>query len=1129
MKQCAKILVLTLAVFFWAADFQYVLGQGFYTEFGQNRLQHRDYSWQFYENDQNRIYFHTGGQDLARYAFYRSGKHLNELEQFFDYNQRERIELLLFNKLSDFRQNNHSLPEAENERNPGGRTQLKQNLDFVIFEGDYREFDKELRSALARSLLHEMLFGGDSRERVQNAALINIPNWQKEGIIRHAGREWDTRENEELKKMVRNGHLFSIHHLDQYQQAIAGQSFWKYLEMEYGEVVVSNILYMIGLNKNFEGGFNFVLGKSLSTLLNEWRQHVYETFSEPDDHQSPQKTTEDLGIEGKVGSFSMNPRKDLAAFITHDKGKQKLKIAELNSGDPRVVRSWNYKTDKLPRDFTSPVLEWDDDYQELLLFYEQQDRVFFTTYDPDEEEFGTTTPVGRLDKVLDFDMHPERQELVLSAVQGTRTNIFRFNQISRRVTPITNDIYTDLNPTYVRDGKYILFSSDRLQLNIEASPDDPSKAQYSDAFNIFFYDHETGNPELKQITKGNEADKIQPGEYDYPYFGYMTNENGAFNRNGAYLDSVFQHIKVVPFYEKEGQPDDPFADEEELYDAGDTLYFYTPDTSGVFVPNEVLENPELAHIDTSFIYKDYVEHYKLTDYQRSVKEHRIERPGRQVFELRYHDGGYGIFRESYPEEVSTKNIERNPVPALGDMSSMKQIQKDEGSADEDAPEEKDYFFITDFFDPEEYDEEDVIEIPEREWEQEGGDFAPDAFEIPSSLVYNTSFRPVSFTGQLDNSIVTSPYRPFDEDDNYVNDPSINSLLEVQLGDRLGHYSLTGGVGLSLDMSGADVFASFENKKNRLNRKYLYFRESESRQTGNFRSNITTQELRGRVTWPFSETRSIRGELFGRLENTEYLATSEEAMDRSSEQEIWSGLKGEYIFDNTRSLGKNLPWGTRAKGYFEIFGNITETGNSFSVLGGDFRHYVKISRNMIFAGRVAGATTVGADNLVFFMGGVENWVLPSFNDNISVDPDADYSFKTSATQMRGFEQNIRNGPSFGLVNAEIRWPVFQFFNDLRIRSDFLRNFQIVAFADAGTAWNGLHPYSDDNVVSRQIYDEDDSPIEVIVEPLREPMVWSYGGGIRTSFLGYFIKVDYGMGMELMENLDQNLHISMGLDF
>jgi hypothetical protein len=177
--------------------------------------------------------------------------------------------------------------------------------------------------------------------------------------------------------------------------------------------------------------------------------------------------------------------------------------------------------------------------------------------------------------------------------------------------------------------------------------------------------------------------------------------------------------------------------------------------------------------------------------------------------------------------------------------------------------------------------------------------------------------------------------------------------------------------------------------------------------------------------------------------------------------------------------------------------------------------------------------LGRKNLIYFMGGVENWILPVYNDEISPGRDPDYSFKAMASNMRGFPQNIRNGYSFGVWNSEIRWSFYQYFHQWPVKSEFLRDLQLVVFSDFGTAWRGLTPRSDDNVIGERIITTGDNnrpgPLVVIVSPIRDPYVWGHGFGFRSNFLGYYIKVDFGWGREGLYLSSRQIHISLGKDF
>ena len=130
-------------------------------------------------------------------------------------------------------------------------------------------------------------------------------------------------------------------------------------------------------------------------------------------------------------------------------------------------------------------------------------------------------------------------------------------------------------------------------------------------------------------------------------------------------------------------------------------------------------------------------------------------------------------------------------------------------------------------------------------------------------------------------------------------------------------------------------------------------------------------------------------------------------------------------------------------------------------------------------------------------------------------------------MRGFDQNIRNGNSFFVYNTELRMPVFRYFFNRPIRSDFLNNFQVVAFGDVGTAWTGTSPWSADNQLFTRYISRGSMFIKV--ESVKDPLVEGFGFGLRTRVLGYFLRGDLAWGVEDGRVKKPIFYFSLSLDF
>ena len=242
---------------------------------------------------------------------------------------------------------------------------------------------------------------------------------------------------------------------------------------------------------------------------------------------------------------------------------------------------------------------------------------------------------------------------------------------------------------------------------------------------------------------------------------------------------------------------------------------------------------------------------------------------------------------------------------------------------------------------------------------------------------------------------------------------------------------------------------------------------------------------------------------------------------------WGGIKAELVYDATRNVGMNLYNGLRYKIFGEYYQKVEKETKNLVVLGADFRYYQKIHRSFIWANRLAMSASFGSNKLIYYLGGVDNWLIPKFNADMPVDYSQNYAFQTLATNMRGFTQNIRNGNNFFVLNSELRMPVFRYLLNRPIKSEILNSFQVVAFGDLGSAWNGWNPYSDENTLIKKVIPRNALVVTVIRQI--DPIVGGFGVGVRAKILGYFVRADWAWGVESMVVQPMQFYISFNLDF
>ena len=238
-------------------------------EFGKNRVQYDEPRlWQWYKFDKYNVYFYMGGKELAMYISERAKKYVAEIEKLLDYNLDAKIEFMVYNKQSDYRQSNLGL-EYEEPYNIGGVTKVVGSKVFLYFDGDHTKFDREIKARIAEVLINQMMYGGSLKEVVKNSTLLTLPNWYIQGLVSYIANDWDPDIDSRVKDGILSGKYKRFNGLDGSDAIYAGHSIWNYIAETYGRSVIPNILYMTKVTRSVESAFLFGLGASMKNMTSE--------------------------------------------------------------------------------------------------------------------------------------------------------------------------------------------------------------------------------------------------------------------------------------------------------------------------------------------------------------------------------------------------------------------------------------------------------------------------------------------------------------------------------------------------------------------------------------------------------------------------------------------------------------------------------------------------------------------------------------------------------------------------------------------------------------------------------------------------------------------------------------------
>ena len=165
---------LLLSFFFTAS----VFGQGStQVEFGKNRVQfHQDFKeWMYYESQNFITYWYGEGRNVGQAAVQLAEHDFEYIQNILEHRMNDKIEIIVYTDLTDLKQSN--IGSEETFINTGGQTKIVGNKIFVHFDGNHQNLRNDIRAGIAEAYLNAMLFGSNLQEIVQNAVLMNLPQW----------------------------------------------------------------------------------------------------------------------------------------------------------------------------------------------------------------------------------------------------------------------------------------------------------------------------------------------------------------------------------------------------------------------------------------------------------------------------------------------------------------------------------------------------------------------------------------------------------------------------------------------------------------------------------------------------------------------------------------------------------------------------------------------------------------------------------------------------------------------------------------------------------------------------------------------------------------------------------------
>ncbi|MEO8209731.1 MAG: biopolymer transporter Tol [bacterium] len=1074
--------------------------------FGQNKVQYKVFHWKYLQTKHFDIYFYQDGRELAEFTGHVAENALNNLTENIDYNISNRIPLIIYNSHNDFQQNNvidEFLPEGV-----GGVTELFKNRINVPFEGDYEKFRHVIHHELLHAFMNDLYYGGTIQNIISQNISLSFPLWFSEGMAEvqsHYGLDKAT--DMYMRDATINNYVPPLEYINGYFSYRGGQSFFAFLADTYGEDKLGILMNNIKTFGDIDQGFAETYKLSLKKLDEKWQSYLKKMYWPEikfrEDVKDFAKQLTDHEVDGGYYNVApvISPNGEKFAFISNRDDLFDVFIAKTKNGEiiGKIIEG-NNSSDFEELHILTPGLAWSPDGRRIAISVKSGDHDAIFLVDVDDQD-KTELPV-RFDEINYMSWSPVGSKIAFIGDRAESSNLHTYDLKSKKLEALTDDIFSDANPTWALDGKSVFFTSDRNGFT------DPSLIPKD--FKMWEYDYSRSDYYkidiiTKQITRLSDSKDSKESYAQISADGkkilYVSDKCGISN---IYIREEDSTGKII---------DRPITnalnpiDQISMSRDGKKLLFVSLNKGAYDIYS--IDNPLERNIG--------LEELELTEYAKKIKDfaNKFGRDNNSKYE-----DTVDIFIEGNGIKTDSSNISKNDSINFLSLDSTSLSSNDSVNS---VP-----------FDSTGLSHNDTLngfsETPEKDSSKYYGTDVKISFETPeystlstnrdSSYSENLNFK-ISENTNSDGSFKIKNYKiKFTPDlvygnANYTSFYGVQGVAQIALSDMLGDHRIYIQTSLVIDLKNSDYSIAYYYLPKRIDYGFGIYHTARFVTYGNgfinFLYRYRTYGGYLSASYPVSRFKRFDGSLA--IENI-----TRENLDYTLEPSQAKTLAVptlSLIHDNTQWGYTSPVSGTRYNLTLMGSPKFGPDGIGFGSFLADMRHYFKLGDDYTFVTRLSGGASTGPNPQVFFIGGTENWINREYeNYTLPISDIQDYAFLSPGLPLRGYNYDRQSGSKYAILNLELRFPLLRYLIFGALPLGFA-NVEGVAFLDMGSAWTNTNGVKLFQNVNGSIQTKD--------------LLVGTGLGTRMNLLGFPFMFDVAWAYNMNKFSSPKYYISLGYDF
>ena len=491
--------------------------------FGQNKVRYKKLKFQVYKTPHFEIYYYLKNDSLVKRMAQESELWYTLHQQVFRDTFKVANPIILYANHPDFQQT--TAIDGDIDVGTGGVTEgLKNRVVMPVMENNH-----VTRHVLGHELVHAFQYHALKEKGEEFENIENVPLWMIEGMAEYLslGKK-DTYTAMWMRDAYLNKDIPTIRDLTESSKYFPyryGEAFWSFIGSTYGDTVIVPF-FKNTARYGLPYAIRRTFGYDDKTLSELWKKSIEATYK-PFLTDTVQKPIGHIVIDeknsGKMNvAPSISPDGKYMAFLS----EKSLFAIDLFLADNRTGRIIKKLTSRISNthvdefNFLESAGTWSPDGKKFAfsIFSKGRNRMLVVEVPSGKVLYNIS--MEKAEQFSNLSWSPTGNQIAFQGMSEGQSDLYVYNFDTKKITQLTNDKYSDYQPSFSRDGKKIVFASDRTTYDKALSQ--------AITFNLAIYDMATGT--TTNLNAFNGANNLNP-QYSADGSGiyFLSNRDGFRN------------------------------------------------------------------------------------------------------------------------------------------------------------------------------------------------------------------------------------------------------------------------------------------------------------------------------------------------------------------------------------------------------------------------------------------------------------------------------------------------------------------------------------------------------------------------------------------------------------------------